>query len=85
MPLYLSALRINGKFTDTVTYVEKLPDDVAMNPLVQLEYAIALHEIGDNAKALPIFTTISQVDTTSDWAIEASDYIKIIQTAQKKE
>jgi hypothetical protein len=85
MPLYLSALRINGKFTDTVTYVEKLPDDVAMNPLVQLEYAIALHEIGDNATALPIFTTISQVDTTSDWSIEASDYIKIIQTAQKKE
>lgn len=85
MPLYLSALRINWKFTDTVTYVEKLPDDIAMNPLVQLEYAIALHEIGDNAKALPIFTTISQVDTTSDWSIEAADYIKIIQTAQKKE
>ena len=85
MPLYLSALRINGKFTDTISYVENLPDDVDMNPLVQLEYAIALHEIGDNEKALSIFTTISQVDTTSDWSIEASDYIKIIQTAQKKE
>lgn len=84
MPLYLSALRINGKFSDTISYVEALSSEISSNPLIQLEYAIALHELGQNNKAVSIFTSISELDPSSDWANEATEYIKIIQTIQTK-
>ena len=84
MPLYLSALRINGKFTDTIAYVHSLSDEISVNPLIQLEYAIALYESGDIDQARSIFTTISGFDPLSDWAIEAREYIKIIETLQTK-
>ncbi len=80
--LYLSALRINGKFTDTVAYIHSLPDDIVTSPIIQLEYAIALYESGDIDQALSIFTTISELDPTSDWVMEAKDYMRIIETLQ---
>jgi tetratricopeptide (TPR) repeat protein len=82
MPLYFSASRINGKFNDIITYIEALSDEIASSPLIQLEYAIALHELGNNDKALLLFTTISELDPESDWSIEAIEYIKIIQAMQ---
>ncbi len=84
MPLYLSALRINGKFHDTITYVQSLTDELSSNPLVQLEYAIALYESGDMSQALSIFTLIASLDPLSDWSIEASQYIRLIGSVSKK-
>ena len=79
MPLYLSALRLNGRHDEAIKYIESLKDDVAaQNPIIQLEYAIALHESGFNDKALIIFMNLSESDPFSDWATEAQEYIQII-------
>lgn len=80
IPLYLSALRLNDRATEITTYVDTLPDDLAKNPLIQLEYAIALYEEGNFDRAFPIFTAIHDLDPTVDWAIEAGEYIRIIET-----
>ncbi len=82
IPLYLSAMRLNGKFMNTIQYVSTLPEEIALNPLIQLEYAIALHESGDNDNALNIFTSIAELGNTSDWSKEAIEYISIIETLQ---
>ena len=83
MPLYLSVLRFNGKFSTTIEYVNSLSDDLAINPLVQLEFAIALYESGDISQALLIFKTISEQDPIADWSEEAKQYIQIIQAMQE--
>ena len=73
MPLYLSVLRFNGRFTTTIEFVKSLPDELALNPLVQLEFAIALYETGD----------ISEQDPIADWSEEAKQYIQIIEAMQE--
>lgn len=59
--------------------MNSLTEDLQKNPLVQLEYAIALYEEGNLDQALPIFTAVHDIDPTVDWAIEAGDYIRTIQ------
>lgn len=59
-PLYLSALRLNSKYANTIEFVSTLSDEEASNPLVQLEYAIALYESGDSDQALTLFRTITE-------------------------
>lgn len=79
IPLYLSALRINGKFHDTIEYVLSLDEENRLNPLVQLEYAIALYEAWKLKEALPIFDNIIEFGDDSDWAKEAQDYASLIE------
>ncbi len=83
MPLYLSVLRFNGRFTTTIEFVKSLPDELALNPLVQLEFAIALYETGDISQSLFIFKTISEQDPIADWSEEAKQYIQIIEAMQE--
>lgn len=71
IPLYLSALRLNDKSAEIAVFVSTLPEELQKNPLVQLEHAISLYEIGNIDQALPIFTAIQELDSTVDWAIEA--------------
>jgi tetratricopeptide (TPR) repeat protein len=85
MPLYLSALRLNGRHDEAIKYIESLKDDVAtQNPIIQLEYAIALHESGFNDRALGIFMNLSESDPFSDWATEAQEYIQIINSIRSQ-
>lgn len=67
IPLYLTALRINGKLPESLSYVESLGSDLRKNPLIELEYAIALYESGRYDDALPIFESIEDLDATADW------------------
>lgn len=78
-PLYLSALRLNDKASEIPVFVSTLPDDLQKNPLIQLEHAISLYELGQVDIALPIFTAIHELDSTVDWAIEAGEYIRAIE------
>jgi hypothetical protein len=47
--------------------VESLGSDLRKNPLIELEYAIALYESGRYDDALPIFESIEDLDATADW------------------
>ena len=75
IPLYLSALRMNLKFHDTVEFVKNLDEDTAWNPLIQLEYAIALYEMKLYKEAAPIFESIVDNNPQTDWANEADNYL----------
>lgn len=79
IPLYLSALRINGKAQEIKSFIHTLSDEIAQNPIIQLEYAISLYEDGSIDEALSVFTNIRDIDTTSDWWIEATNYIRVIE------
>jgi hypothetical protein len=79
IPLYLSALRINGKAQEIKSFIHTLSDEIAQNPIIQLEYAISLYEDGSIDEALSVFTNIRDIDTTSDWWIEAANYIRVIE------
>lgn len=77
-------MRLNDKSTDITTYVATLSGDLAKNPLIQLEYAIALYEEGNLDQALPIFTAIHEFDPSVDWAIEAGEYIRTIESRKNQ-
>lgn len=79
IPLYLSALRINGKSKEIKSFIQTLPSDLIKNPIIQLEYAIALYEDNFIDEALSIFRILSDTDATSDWGIEATNYIWAIE------
>jgi tetratricopeptide (TPR) repeat protein len=78
IPLYLSALRLNGKSAEIPDYIHSLTDELAANPLIQLEYATSMLDTGKIEQALPIFTAIRDQDPTSDWGIEAASQIRAI-------
>ena len=72
-------MRLNDKSSDIPVIVSGLPDELQKNPLIQLEHAISLYELGQVDDALPIFTAIHELDSTVDWAIEAGEYIRAIE------
>lgn len=80
IPLYLSALRLNGKTQEIPIYIKTLSDELAQSPLIQLEYAIVRLESGYPEEALPILIAIQQLDPSTDWGIEAANYIQAIET-----
>ncbi|MBC7503517.1 hypothetical protein H7169_00940 [Candidatus Gracilibacteria bacterium] len=80
IPLYLSALRLNGKTQEIPIYIKTLSDELAQSPLIQLEYAIVRLESGYPEEALPILIAIQQLDPSTDWGIEAANYIQTIET-----
>ena len=79
MPLYLAALRMNGRSTEIPTYVTTITDELKKNPLVQLENALSLFDEGKYDQALPIFIAIRDQNPSADWAIEANDSIHAIE------
>lgn len=79
VPLYLAALRMNGRSTEIPTYVTTLTDELKKNPLVQLENALSLFDEGKYDQALPIFIAIRDQNPSADWAIEANDSIHAIE------
>ncbi len=84
IPLYLSALRLNGKSSEIPDYIHTLSDELAGNPLIQLEYATSMLDSGQIDRALPIFTSIRDQDPTTDWGIEAANQIRTITSLQSQ-
>ncbi len=84
IPLYLSALRLNGKSSEIPDYIHTLSDELAGNPLIQLEYATSMLDSGQIDRALPIFTAIRDQDPTTDWGIEAANQVRMIASLQNQ-
>lgn len=78
-PLYLTALRVNGKTRDIPPYIATLPTELLHHPLVQLEYATSLFDAAQIEQALPIFKAIRDLDPHTDWGLEAANYIQNIE------
>lgn len=78
-PLYLSALRLNGKSNDIPRYIDTLESDTAKSPLVQLEYALSLVDTWASEQAIPILLAIRDLDPTTDWGIEADTTLRNIE------
>jgi hypothetical protein len=83
-PLYISALRLNGRSHEIPPYIQTLSDDLAGHPLIQLEYATSMIDDGRIDQALPIFTQIRDQDPTTDWGIEAANQINQITSLQNQ-
>ncbi len=79
IPLYLTALRINGRALEIPEYIASLTDEIKKNPLIQLEYALSLFDEGKYEQALPVFITLRDQNSSADWAIEANDAISAIE------
>jgi len=62
IPLYLSSLRLNGRSFEIPHYFRTLADDLRDNPLIQLEYAISMVDIGQLDQALALFTSVRDQD-----------------------
>ena len=84
IPLYLSALRLNGRSQEIPEYIKTLTGAIAQSPFIQLEYAIAKIESGHPDEALPILIAIQQLDPSTDWGIEAANYIQAIEIQKKQ-
>lgn len=67
IPLYLQAMRTQGKMQDVLTYIAQLPSETRKNPLIQLERAISLYELGNLDDANDIFVSIYDLDQSADW------------------
>ena len=74
-PLYISALRLNGRSHEIPPYIQTLSDELASNPLIQLEYATSMIDESKIEQALPILRAIRDQDPTTDWGIEAASQI----------
>jgi tetratricopeptide (TPR) repeat protein len=83
-PLYISALRLNGRSREIPTYIHSLSDELAGHPLIQLEYAMSMIDDGHSDQALPILTAIRDQDPTTDWGIEAASQIRQITALQNQ-
>ena len=75
---------MNDKSNEVINYVSTLTGEIQKNPLIQLEYGMALYERGNKDEALSVFTSIHNGDPTLDWVIEAGNYIQSIE-AQKSQ
>jgi tetratricopeptide (TPR) repeat protein len=75
---------MNLKFHDTIEFVKSLDEDIASNPLIQLEYAIALYELENYNEAAPIFESIVDNNPNTDWATEADNYLGLTEAMISK-
>ena len=75
---------MNDKSSELINYVGTLTGETQKNPLIQLEYGIALYGQGNIDQALAVFSSIQNGDPTLDWVIEAGNYIHSIE-AQKNQ
>ena len=86
-PLYISALRLNGRSHEIPPYIQTLSDELAGHPLIQLEYATSMINDDRLDQARSILTAIRDQDPTTDWGIEAAsqiDQITILQNQTPK-
>lgn len=83
-PLYISALRLNGRSHEIPSYIQTLSDELAGHPLIQLEYATSMLDEGKIDQALPILRVIRDQDSTTDWGIEAANQIDQIIALQNQ-
>ncbi len=84
VPLYISALRLNGRSEEIPPYIHTLTDELAWHPLIQLEYAKSMLDEGKIVEALPIFMSIRNQDPTTDWGMEAASEIQHITILQNQ-
>lgn len=77
-PLYLQSLRANGKTTEALSYIDSLGDAYKNNPLIALEKAISLYDVGKYDDAESLFLSLVELDSSSEWSDEANNYIMII-------
>ncbi len=75
---------MNLKFHDTIDFVKTLHEDIQENPLIQLEYAIALYELEKYSEAAPIFEMIVETNPKTEWAIEADNYLGLTEAMISK-
>lgn len=75
---------MNDKSNELINFVGTLTGEIQKNPLIQLEYGMALYGQGNLDQALAVFTSIQNGDPTLDWVIESNNYIHSIE-AQKNQ